>query len=267
MRRSVLFATAAAVANLAAFVNTNSGAALYICATPQPNDLNQAGFEGLTWVRIGAVGNVGETGNKTNMLTYDTWDTDVVQKAKGMTDAGSPTIECARNPTDAGQIILRAAAATNLNYAFKKVGNDNVAVGTQPTIRYNRGLVSGPTEPNGRNEDFDLEVFTLGLQQRQITVDPTSAGNPPVLTVAPAITGTAQVASVLTCSTGTFTGDATIVRTYQWYAGGVLITGATANTYLPVTGDIGKVITCRVIGTNAAGSAQGWAPPTAAVIA
>lgn len=264
--RAQLFATVAAVFP-AAFVNTNSGAKLYICATAQPNDLDQAGYEALTWVRVTGVGNYGETGNKTNMLTYDTWDTDVVQKAKGMTDAGSPEIEVARIPTDAGQIILRAAASTNLNYAFKVTRNDNVGVATQPTIRYNRGLISGPTEPNGRNEDFDLEVFTLGLQQRQITVDPTSAGNPPVLTVSPAITGTAQVANVLTCSNGTFTGDATIVRSFQWYAGGVAISGANAATYLPVTADIGKVVTCRVTGTNAAGSAQGWAPATSAVIA
>lgn len=158
----------------AAFFNTNAGKKLYVCATPQANDLSQVAFEALTWVQVGGVGSHGETGTTTNILTYDTWDTDVAQKAKGISDAGSPDIEVARDPEDAGQVILRAAAATNFNYAFKIEGNDkpNDDVDSRPTIRYNRGLVTGPREPNGRNEDFDLEVYTLGLQQRQITVDP-----------------------------------------------------------------------------------------------
>lgn len=159
------------------FFNTNAGRKLYICTTPQPTVLNQAAFEALTWVLIGGVGSMGETGSKTNILSYDTWDTDVTQKAKGITDAGSPEIEVARDSENAGQNALRAAALTNFNYAFKTVGNDapNAEVGSSPTIRYNRGLVSGPTQPNGRNEDFDIEVFMLGLQQRQITVAPVDA--------------------------------------------------------------------------------------------
>lgn len=158
----------------AAFANTHAGWKLYVCATAQPSDLTQSAFEALTWVEVGGVGNVGETGTTTNILTYDTWGSDVNDKAKGMSDAGSPTIEVARDPEDAGQIILRTIAATNYKYAFKIMGNDspNSDVDSRPTTRYNRGLIAGPTEPNGRNEDFDLEVFTLGLVQRQIKVDP-----------------------------------------------------------------------------------------------
>lgn len=156
------------------FFNTNAGRKLYICTTPQPAALTESQFAALTWVLVGGVGSVGETGSKTNILSYDTWDDDVVRKAKGMTDAGSPEIEVARDSEDAGQNALRAAALTNLNYAIRVDGNDkpNTNVGSKPTVRYNRGLISGPTQPNGRNEDFDLEVFMLGLQQRQITVPP-----------------------------------------------------------------------------------------------
>lgn len=160
------------------FFNTNAGRKLYICTTPQPAaPANAAAYALLTWVLVGGVGSVGETGSKTNILSYDTWDDDVVLKAKGLTDAGSPTIEVARDAEDAGQNALRAAALTNFNYAFKITGNDapNADVGSLPSIRYNYGLVSGPTQPNGRNEDFDLEVFMLGLQSRQITVAPYDA--------------------------------------------------------------------------------------------
>jgi hypothetical protein len=255
------------VARAVAYFNTNAASKLYISSTAQPTALDQAGYEGLTWVQVKGVGSHGEVGSSTNMLTYDTWDDDTVQKAKGLTDAGSPTVELARDATDPGQILMRTAANGNFNWAFKIERNDKTTPTGTGTVRYNRGLVAGPTVPQGRNEDFDLEVFTLGLQQKQITVDPTSAGNAPLLTVAPAITGTAQVNSLLTVSNGTFTGDATLVRSYQWFIGGVAKSGATANTYLPVTADIGKVITARVTCTNLAGVAQGFAPPTSAVIA
>lgn len=172
MRRHLLASVAAIVP--AAFVNTNAGSTLWICADPQQSDLNQAAYEALTWVQIKGVGSHGEVGTTTNILTYDGWDTTVVQKAKGMSNAGDPEIECARIPTDAGQVLLRAAALTDFNYAFKMVRNDEPGddVGDTPTIIYNRGLVSGPRRPMGRNEDFDLEIFTLGLNQREIVVNP-----------------------------------------------------------------------------------------------
>lgn len=250
-----------------AFANTNAGSALFICATPQPNDLDRAGFEALAWVKITAMGHMGETGSKTNILHYDAWDTAVIQKTKGLTDAGSPTVEVARLPFDAGQIILNTASDVNFNYAFKIVRNDPIVAAGLPTVIYNRGIVTGPTRPNGKNEDFDLEVFTLGLNQVEIVVNPTAGGVAPVMTLAPAITGTAQVANVLTCSTGTFTGDAVISYAYQWFIGGVSVPGAIAGTYTPVVADIGKKATCRVNATNASGSAQGFAAPTANIIA
>jgi len=248
-----------------AFANANAGSKLYICATNQESTLNRAGFEALSWVEIKGVGSHGEVGSSTNILTYDTWDTDVVQKAKGMTDAGSPEIELARIAADPGQIILRESSLTNLNYAFKMVRNDPTNATGTPTVIYNRGLITGPKRPMGRNEDFDLEIYTLGLNQREVLVDPTAVGNPPVNTVLPAITGTATVGQTLTSTTGTFTGDATITYTRQWKRGGVNIDGAVNATYVLVTADLGKIITVVVYAVNASGSASAQSAATATV--
>lgn len=164
------------------FANANAGSKVYIAVTaaagaiPEPvgeTDLLVAEYEALEWTEIKALGDHGEAGSSTNILNYDTWDTKVIQKAKGMTDAGSPTMEVARLPLDPGQKAMRVAAKTNLNYAFKMERNDAPGgVGATGTILYNRGLVTGPTRPFGRNEDFDLEVFTLALNQEEIVVDP-----------------------------------------------------------------------------------------------
>lgn len=250
----------------AAYANANAASKFYVCATAQNSALTQADYEALVWVEVSAVGSRGETGKSTNILTYDTWGDSVIQKAKGMTDAGSPEIEVARIPTDPGQIIMRAAGAVgnNNNYAFKELRADGTT-SSNGTVRYNRGLVGGPKSPGGRNEDFDLEVYTLGLQQEEIVVNPSASGVAPFVTVIPAITGTATVGQVLTLGNGTWSGDATITYGYAWYANNIQIAGATSSTYTLLAAQLGKRITGRVVASNASGSASSTTVPTSAV--
>lgn len=87
----------------------------------------------------------------------------------------------------------------------------------------------------------------------------------PSNSVAPTITGTARVGQTLTSTTGTWDESPTLTR--QWKAAGVAINGATAATYVPVTGDIGKAITVTVTGKNARGSVSKTSAATAAVVA
>lgn len=157
---------------------SNAGGKFYIAvdvggdAEVHNEELTQVAYEALTWLQVKQVGSVGETGTATNILTYDTLDTEVTQKSKGISNAGDPDVEVARVATDAGQIEMRAAALTKNNYAFKFELEDAVTPLTgEGTIFYNRGLVTGPRHPNGRNEDFVLEVFSLGLNQKEIVVE------------------------------------------------------------------------------------------------
>lgn len=87
----------------------------------------------------------------------------------------------------------------------------------------------------------------------------------PVNTVAPAITGTTTVGQVLSCSTGTWTGTATINFTYQWRRGGVDIGSATSSTYTLIQPDTGAIISCAVLGTNSVGNATAVSNNTAAI--
>lgn len=92
-----------------------------------------------------------------------------------------------------------------------------------------------------------------------------AAAAAPVNSVLPAISGVAQVGETLTAWGGVWSQAATF--TYQWEADGTPILGATAQTYVPVTGDIGKPITVVVTATNSAGSASAESVATADVIA
>ncbi len=85
-------------------------------------------------------------------------------------------------------------------------------------------------------------------------------------TVAPAITGTAQVNQTLTVTNGTWAGPAA-TYTRQWKRGAVNV-GNGGLTYLQVVGDIGSPITCEVTATAANGAtAKKLSNATANVIA
>lgn len=149
---------------------SQSGDKFNISTTAANSDLDDhatLGFPGKVYTEVKNVGSIGEFGISTNMITYDTLGNDVTLKAKGMTNAGDPTIECAELIADPGQVAMRAAGAvTNKNnYAFRITRADG-------QIEYLRGLVAGPVQPGGRNEDFRLNVFTLGINQVPLIIPP-----------------------------------------------------------------------------------------------
>ncbi len=148
----------------------NMGRKTYISPTPVQSDLDLTEYEAIDdWIEIGGVGNIGEYGTQENIISYDVMDTTVTQKQKGIANAGDPTLEVAYDANDAGQAALRDAAETRVNYAFKFEYDDATPDGT-PTTEYNRGIVAGPSIPGGGAEDFLLNVFTLGLNQKIIIV-------------------------------------------------------------------------------------------------
>jgi hypothetical protein len=102
---------------------------------------------------------------------------------------------------------------------------------------------------------------------------PAFAANPPVNTVAPTLSGTAQDGLVLTVAKGTWTGMATITYAYQWQVstdGGASwtnINAATATTYTPPAGSAGEQVRALVTATNGDGSAQAATAASAPILA
>jgi len=91
----------------------------------------------------------------------------------------------------------------------------------------------------------------------------------PANTVAPYITGTAQINQTLTANPGTWTWSPTF--TYQWIrcdaagANPVDISGATSSTYAQVIADVGGTIRVEVTGTNGTGSDSATSAATGVV--
>lgn len=82
--------------------------------------------------------------------------------------------------------------------------------------------------------------------------------SPPVNITSPAATvvtgGTVAGTSILTCSTGSWSGEPTYTR--QWLHNGSVIAGATGTTYTSQVSDAGGSISCRITATNAGGNAS-----------
>jgi hypothetical protein len=89
----------------------------------------------------------------------------------------------------------------------------------------------------------------------------------PVNTVAPTITGTAQVGATLTAVPGTWTGTETPVISYQWNVAGAAVAGATASTFVPAPSAQGSTVTVTVTGTNWAGDVSVTSAATSTVAA
>jgi hypothetical protein len=89
----------------------------------------------------------------------------------------------------------------------------------------------------------------------------------PANTVAPAITGTAQVGQTLTVSAGTFTGTPTPRVDRQWFVGGVAVPDAFSTTYVPRAADVGKTVTVKTRAQSLSGRLTVTSAATAAVVA
>jgi lysophospholipase L1-like esterase len=135
-----------------------------------------------------------------------------------------------------------------------------------------RGVEAGDARPvvvvsDGRptqgNDPLPIVVAT-GAQASRILAGPAipvvvvsgslAAGTVPANTVLPVISGTTELGQTLTTTDGTWTGTPAPTFTYQWYRNGVAIVGATNNTYVLQSADLGTTITVVVTATNVAGS-------------
>jgi hypothetical protein len=98
----------------------------------------------------------------------------------------------------------------------------------------------------------------------------------PVNTALPAVSGTPTVGSLLSCSSGSWTGESestlavgwplTTPFAYQWLRDGGAIAGATSPAYLVQAADVGHSLACEVGATNYAGHASAKSNPLAVTL-
>ena len=109
-----------------------------------------------------------------------------------------------------------------------------------------------------------------GTNLSSVAIQPFPIGLP-LLSTPPTIVGPPTAGQLLAAVPGTWEGGKPVTFTYQWRrcdsagASCVAIDGATAETYRPVTADVGHALKVFVTATSAAGTASSTTVPTAPV--
>lgn len=142
-------------------IGTSEGSTVFI--GPATTVTTQEALEGLTFVEIGKVESIGEFGPAAQDVTFTPLKGPSVQHLKGAIDNGLLPIVYAHDPLDAGQIALRAAAATKFEYAIKIVLNDEADANDTPTTFYARGPVFGTRANVGGANDVTKRTSNVGL--------------------------------------------------------------------------------------------------------
>jgi protocatechuate 3,4-dioxygenase beta subunit len=98
----------------------------------------------------------------------------------------------------------------------------------------------------------------------------------PFNTAAPGVSGTATVGGLLSCSSGSWTGEPELALSagwpltspfsYQWLRDGVPIAGATSPAYTVQATDVGHALVCEVTATNVAGHTAARSAAVAVVL-
>ena len=113
--------------------------------------------------------------------------------------------------------------------------------------------------------------FVVALALAGAAAGAASAATAPANTAPPTVAGTAEQGQTLTAATGSWSGDAPISYTFAWQrcsgSGGSCgdISGATSQTYVVTSGDVGKTIRIVVAAANSAGRSSAASSPTGTV--
>jgi hypothetical protein len=124
-------------------------------------------------------------------------------------------------------------------------------------------------QPTATQAENDLAAHGQTVMHKVADGSPLDPNTPmwnqpaPINNTLPAITGTAAVGNVLTCSTGEWSFAKTYA--YQWKRGGTNIGGGTSASYTVVTADKTFALTCTVTAINQKGPTSATSAATAAV--
>jgi hypothetical protein len=93
-------------------IHTAAGTKFSISASlPATNDAG--GYAALTYTEVGEVTNIADFGANSNVVNHSPLSDPIIQKYKGSADMGGGSLDFASLKTDAGQILLKTAAAYN----------------------------------------------------------------------------------------------------------------------------------------------------------
>lgn len=128
---------------MASLAVTSAGTKLYVSASA-PATYNSAGFGALSWTEVGEITDFGEWGKESNLVTHNPVGSRQTVKRKGSYNNGAATLAMARVISDAGQVLIAAAADSDSSYSFKVLfqGGVNGQYFSAQTMKYTTNVGS-----------------------------------------------------------------------------------------------------------------------------
>lgn len=144
--------------------DTVANTKLYVSAAA-PATYDVSGYTALTWVEVGLISNLGSVmGRNYNTTTMEFIGDALVKEKKSNYKLDPADMECAWAESDAGQIIIAAAALNYTIPSFKVVKQNGTS------MRYFPAQVKNFVEKLGAAQDAVKGSFTLLRQRDTVTV-------------------------------------------------------------------------------------------------
>jgi hypothetical protein len=155
--------------------NYSSGKTKIYVSASLPSTEDSAGYAALSWTQVVEASALSDYGPTYNINEHTPLATAVVSKNKGSVNYGNPTLDVARDASDAGQAILVTASSSYCPISFKVEHNDIPCTGgSSGTIEYFKGLVNGKTSTGlGGPDNTDGLSFPVEIVSVIVNVAPT----------------------------------------------------------------------------------------------
>lgn len=153
---------------------TSTGAKIYISSTNVADTVDsKTEFEALTWTLIDQVIDMGEYGDESGTIEVSYLNRGRKEGYKGIRDGGTMALQVGHEPTDPGQIKLKAAEASPFNYGFK-ITLDDAGSGSpsSPSTDYFRGKVLGRRKSIGGADQVITRTFQVKVNSDLLEIDP-----------------------------------------------------------------------------------------------
>lgn len=89
-------------------ITPGAGTVFSVCPDA-PSSIDASDYAALSWTAVEGLESFPEIGGARNVITFNDLASGTILKSRGSEDAGEPTLTIADDPTDAGQVLLKAA--------------------------------------------------------------------------------------------------------------------------------------------------------------
>jgi hypothetical protein len=145
-------------------VEALAGATIALSATiPATYDAAGYGSTDVVWTLLGEVENYGNHGVTAKIIEFTPVDTSVVTKMKGSKNYGTMGMMMGDLPSDAGQILVKAAAESNNHYSARITYNDG-------TVHYLDVIVAKAEKQDGSVDDVEKLSVEFAICRRPVEV-------------------------------------------------------------------------------------------------